>query len=279
MNPTVGRPTGDGVGVGTIPVLVVSEAECQRLQMVPLAGCRLRFCRSVDVLRQFLGAGNVIAIVVEPHDADGRPVADALRSWVAEHSLVPIVVWTAGGEAALRELLSLSAAGGDVRLVTRGKVDLALTVERLFSPGQLPHPGAVPALLRGVVLPSPVRIQPELVVAAYHAWPHPSVQTWADSMHVTHQALNARLSAAQCASAGIIMDCFSAAEIAIRCSRGCRLKVIAARMGWLDQRPLRRRLRLLDCKPSQLRDEADFRALIPRILDRVRHRRQGIPLS
>ena len=278
MIPTVGRPTGSGVAVGTIPILVVSEAECKRLQTIPLAGYRLRFCRSVDVLQQFLGIGNVVAVVVEPHDAYGHPVADAIRSWVAEHSLVPIVVWTAGGESALREVLSLSAAGGDVRLVTRGKVDLALTVERLLSPGHPPHPGAVPALLRGVVLPSPVRIQPELVVAAYHAWPHPSVHTWADSMHVTHQALNARLGAAQCASAGVIMDCFSAAEIAIRCSRGCRLKGIAASMGWLDLRPLRRRLRLLDCKPSQLRDEADFRALIPRILDRVRRRSQDVEL-
>jgi hypothetical protein len=120
------------------------------------------------------------------------------------------------------------------------------------------------------VLPAPGAIQPDLTLATYHAWPHPSVHAWADSLQVTRQALNARLGAAHYAPASVIMDSFSAAEIAIRCTLGIKLKRIAAAMGRLDDRSLRRRLGRLGCKPEQLRDEADFRALIPRIMEAVR---------
>ena len=71
------------------------------------------------------------AVVIETRDADGFPVPAAIQSWVANHPHLPVVVWTGGGEATLREILALTAAGGDVRLILRGRDDLALTVERL----------------------------------------------------------------------------------------------------------------------------------------------------
>jgi hypothetical protein len=61
------------------------------------------------------------------------------------------------------------------------------------------------------------------------------------------------------------MDHFSAAEVAIRLTLGMRLGEVAAEMGRSDDRSVRRRLRLLGCRPGQLRDEADFRSLIPPI--------------
>ncbi|MGH7187464.1 MAG: hypothetical protein ACREIB_14445, partial [Pseudomonadota bacterium] len=120
------------------------------------------------------------------------------------------------------------------------------------------------------VLGAPAPIQPDLTLATYHAWPHPSVRAWADSLQVTPQALNARLGGAQYATASVVLDSFSAAEIAIRCTLGIRLKEIAAAMGRLDDRSLRRRLGRLGCRAEHLRDEADFRALIPRIVAAVR---------
>ncbi len=96
-------------------------------------------------------------------------------------------MWTAGGEAALREVLDLAAAGADVRLVLRRGDYLAVALDRVLAPPSPPHPGAVPALMRGVVLAAPAPIQPDLTLAANHAWQHPSVHAWADCLQVTPQ--------------------------------------------------------------------------------------------
>ena len=233
-------------------------------------GGRLRFYDRVDVLRLRLDDEGVSAVVIETRDADGFPVPAGIRQWVERHPHVPVIVWTSGSDGALREVLDLAVAGADVRLILRWRDDLVLALDRLLSPSVIPHPGAVPALLRGVVLPAPSTIHSDLTLAAYHAWPHPSVHAWAHSHHLTRQALNARLGATQYATASVVMDAFSAAEIAIRCTLGIRLKDIAVAMGKPDDRPLRRRLRRLGAKPEHLRDEADFRALIPRIVEVVR---------
>ncbi len=270
MTQTLALPPGAEVAAGPVPVLIVADGERRRLEMAGPLGERLLFYRRIDLLRQRLDGDPVAAVVIETRDADGSPVPNAIRAWVERNPLVPVIVWTAGGEAALREILELAAAGADVRLVLRRHDDLAVALERLFVVPSPPHPGAVPALLRGVVLAAPAPIQPDLTLAAYHAWPRPGVHAWADSLQVTPQALSARLSAARYATASVIMDSFSAAEIAIRCTRGIKLKHIAAAMGRLDERSLRRRLGRLGCKPEQLRDEADFRALIPRIVEAVK---------
>ena len=110
-------------------------------------------------------------------------------------------------------------------------------------------------------------IRPDLTLAVYHAWPHPSVSAWALSLHVTRQTLNARLGAAHFATARVVLDVFSAAEIAIRCAIGYRIRQIAEIMGRLDDRSLRRRMKLIGARPEQFRDEADFRALIPLIVE------------
>jgi hypothetical protein len=117
-----------------------------------------------------------------------------------------------------------------------------------------------------------VTIQPDLTLAAYLAWPHPSVHAWAETLRCTRQALNARLSGAHFATASVVLDVFSAAEIAIRCTLGIRLRQIAATMGRPDDRSLRRRLARVGSRPEALKDEADFRSLIPRILEAVRRR-------
>lgn len=262
---------GVEIGTASIPALIVADGDRERLEMVGATGGRLLFYDRIDLLCQRLD-DEVPALVIETRDADGFPVPAAIRPWVEQHPLVPIVVWTAGGAIALREILELSAAGGDVRLVLRRRDDLAEIVDRLFVQPSLSQRGAVPTLLRGVVLAAPEPIQPDLTLAVYQAWPRPSVQSWADSLHVTRQALNARLAAARYATASAIMDSFSAAEIAIRCTLGIKLRHIAAAMGRLDDRSLRRRLAGLGCRPEQLRDAADFRALIPRVLEAVRRR-------
>jgi hypothetical protein len=253
---------------GPIAALVISRTERNRLSMSSI-GERIEFYAHADALNQRLAQDVVGAVVIETRDADGFPVPATIQPWVADHPHLPVVVWTGGGEATLREVLALTAGGGDIRLILRGRDDLALTVERILTqPTQL-HPGAVPALLRHVVAPAPWVIQPDLTLAAYHAWPHPSVSAWALSLHVTRQALNARLGAAHFATARVVLDVFSAAEIAIRCAIGYRIRHIAEIMGRLDDRSLRRRMRLLGARPEQLRDESDFRALIPLIVERV----------
>jgi hypothetical protein len=258
------------IGTGPVPVLMVADEERRRLAMTGSLGERLLFYDRVDLLRPRLNHEAVAAVVIETRDANGLPVPAAIRVWAERNPLVPVIVWTAGGDAALREVLDLAAAGADVRLVLRGRDDLGAVLERLLAPRSPPHPGAVPALLRAVVLPAPPPIQPELTLAVYHAWPRPSVHAWADALQVTPQALNARLGATHYATARVVLDSFTAAEIAIRCTLGIRLKDIAAAMGRLDDRSLRRRLGRLGCKPEQLRDEADFRALIPRIVEAIR---------
>jgi hypothetical protein len=263
-------PPGAQSGTGPIPVLIVADGERRRLAVPGPWGQRLLFYDRLAVLRPRLEADTVAALVIETRDADGLPVPAGIRLWVERHPLVPVIVWTAGSEGSLREVLDLAATGADVRLVLRWRDDLALALDRLLASPTPPHPGAVPALLRGVVVPAPISIQPELTLATYHAWPRPSVHAWADSLHLTRQALNARLSSAQYATASVVMEAFSAAEIAIRCALGTRLKDIAAAMGKLDDRSLRRRLGRLDSRPEQLRDEADFRALIPHIVAAVR---------
>jgi hypothetical protein len=166
-------------------------------------------------------------------------------------------------------MLDLSAAGGDVRLALRPRDDPSAALDRLLAVAT-PHPGAVPALLRGVVLSAPAPIQPELTLAVYHAWPRPSVRAWAESLGLTRQALNRRLGAARFGKASLILHHFSAAEIAVRLIQGIRLKEIAAAMGRPDERSLRQRLARLGTRPEYLRDEADFRALIPRIAAGIR---------
>jgi hypothetical protein len=248
-------------------VLIVGVEERRRLALAGPLGKRLLFFDRVELLCRRLEGEDIAAVVIETRDADGFPVPAAIRRWVEGNPRALVVVWTAGGDAALREVLDLAVAGADVRLVLRRRDDLGVVLDRLLMPAARPHPGAVPALLRGVVLAAPASIQPELTLGAYHAWPHPSVQAWAESLRVTRQALNARLGAAHYASARVVLDCFSAAEIAIRCTLGTRLKYVAAAMGRLDDRSLRRRLGRLGCRPEQLRDESDFRALIPRIVE------------
>ncbi len=253
---------------GLIPALVVADGG-RRLALSEHWGGRLLFYDRVAELKRRLEEQPVAAVLIETRDADGKPVPAALRGWVQRNPRVPIIVWTAGGESALREILDLSAAGGDVRLILRPRDDPSAALDRFLAPASL-HPGAVPALLRGVVLPAPQAIQPELTLAAYHAWPQPSVQAWADSLGLTRQALNRRLGAARFGKASLVMHHFSAAEIAIRLTQGIRLKEIAAAMSRWDERSLRRRLSRLGVRPEHLRDEADFRALIPRIAESIR---------
>ncbi|MGH7508982.1 MAG: hypothetical protein ACREMZ_05890 [Gemmatimonadales bacterium] len=260
-------PAAGGARSGTdpIPALIVADGGRRRLAVAGPWSQRLVFCDLVAELTRLLDQQPVTAILAETRDADGVPVLGAIRDWVGRNPRVPVIVWTAGSDSALREILDLSAAGGDVRLVLHPRDDLSDALERLLAMPALPHPGAVPALLRGVVLTAPPPIQPELTLAVYHAWPRPGVGAWADSLHLTRQALNRRLSAAGYGTASVVMDHFSAAEIAMRLTIGMRLRDIAAAMGRPDDRSLRRRLKLLRSRPEQLRDEADFRALIPRI--------------
>jgi hypothetical protein len=184
---------------------------------------------------------------------------------VQRNSRIPVLVWTAGSAGALSEILDLSLAGGDVRLILRPRDDPAAVLDRLLIASSPIDPGAIPALLRGVVVSAPPLIQPELTLAAYHAWPDPRVQVWARTLSLTRQALNRRLGAVGYEKASVILGHFSAAEIAVRLTQGTRLRDIAAAMGRPDERSLRRRLARLETRPEYLRDEADFRALIPRI--------------
>lgn len=268
MTPPVPPKTAESLG--WIAALIVAENERRRLEAQGLWSARLLLCNRVAELLLRLDEHAVTSIVVETRDADGAPVPAVIRGWVERHPLIPVIVWTAGGSNALREVLDLGQAGADVRLILRSRNDLTAAVDRLLGSPSLPHPGAVPWLLRGIVVGAPAAIQPELTLAAYQAWPHPTVESWAGSLGLTRQALNARLSAARFATASVVMDHFSAAEIAIRVTLGMRLRDIAAAMDRADERPLRRRLGRLGCKPEQLRDEADFRALIPRIAAGVR---------
>ncbi len=257
-------------GAGWIPALIVANGGRRRPRPEGAWAKRLLFCDRVADLHRLLGAEPVAAVVIETRDIDGVPVPAAIRPWVQGSPLIPVVVWTAGSDSALCEILDLSAAGADVRLILRPRQDLTATLERLFAAPSLPHPGAVPSLLRGIVLTTSESIQPELTLAVYHAWPNPSVRVWAESLSFTRQALDGHLRSAGYATARVIMDYFSAAEIAIRLTLGMRLRDIASAMGRPDERPLRRRLDRIGCKPEQLRDEADFRALIPRIAAGVR---------
>jgi hypothetical protein len=258
-----------GSGSGPILALIVANGGRRQLVLSERWTGRLLFCDRVAELKLRLDEQPVAAVLIETRDADGTPVPAALRGWVQRNPRVPIIVWTAGGESALREILDLSAAGGDVRLILRPRDDPSAALDRFLAPVSL-HSGAVPTLLRGVVLVAPPVIQPELTLAAYHAWPDPSVRVWSDSLGLTRQALNGRLKAAGYATASVVMDSFSAAEIAIRLTQGMRLREIAAAMGRPDERSLRRRLFRLGTRPEHLRDEADFRALIPRISAGIR---------
>lgn len=258
------------IDAALIPVLIMADEERKGLALIGPLGKRLLFYDRADQLALRLERSLVTAVVTETRDTDGFPVPAAIRKWVERNPRALVVVWTAGAETALREILDLAAAGADVRLALRWRDDLGVVLDRLLTPAIRPPAGAVPFLLRGIVLGAPWAIQPELTLAAFHAWPHPSVRAWADSLHITRQALNARLAAAHYARASTVMDCFSAAEIAIRCIRGDKLKQVAAAMGRLDDRSLRRRLARLGCRREGLQDEADFRALIPRVADAIR---------
>jgi hypothetical protein len=251
-------------GADPVPALIVDNGERRRLSAGAHWRERLLFVSRIADLIQELERP-VSAVLTETRDADGAPVLAAIRRWVESNARAPIIVWTGGSRIALREILDLSSAGGDVRLVLHPRHNLSAALDRLLSASRIPHPGAVPALLRGVVTTAPVSIQPELTLAAYHAWPRPSVQAWAESLDVTRQALNRRLSAVRYRNASAILDHFSAAEIGMRLTTGMSLRDIAAEMGRPDDRSLRRRLALLRSRPEQLRDESDFRALIPRI--------------
>jgi hypothetical protein len=247
-----------------IPALIVADGGRRQLALSESWTRRLLLYERIGELRRGLDDQRVAAILIETRDADGIPVPAALRGWAQRNPRVPILVWTAGGESALREILDLSLAGGDVRLILRPRDELSTALDRLLAPGAL-HPGAIPALLRSVVFGVPSVIQPELTLAAYHAWPRPSVQGWANASGVTRQALNRRLASAGLGRASLILQHFSAAEIAIRLTHGRRLRDIAAAMGRPDARSLRRRLSRLGTRPEYLRDDADFRALIPHI--------------
>ena len=257
-----------GSEAGLVPTLVVGNGR-RRLTVPVRWAQRLLFCERVAELQRLLEEQPIAAVLIETRDADGAPVPAFIRGWVQRNTRVPVLVWTAGSASALSEILDLSAAGGDVRLILRPRDDPAAALDRVLAQSP-PHPGAVPALLRRVVVPAPPLIQPELTLAVYHAWPDPRVQVWARALGLTRQALNRRLGAVHYEKASVVLDHFSAAEIAIRLTQGMRLKDIAAAMGRPDERSLRRRLARLDARPEFLRDEADFRALIPRIAAGVR---------
>ena len=259
------HPAAGLAGTGSAPILALIVANGGRRESVLVErwSQQLVFCDRVAQLMRRLEE-HPRAVLIETRDADGSPVPAAIRGWVERNPQVPVIVWTAGSESALREILDLSAVGGDVRLILRPRHDLSAGLDRLLVPSTVP-PGAVPALLRGVVLPSPSMIQPELTLAAFHAWPRPSVESWAESLGLTRQALNRRLVGARLVTASLVLQHFSAAEIATRLIYGARLKDIAAAMGRPDERSLRRRLARLGARPEQLKDEADFRALVQRV--------------
>ena len=267
---TAAAGIGPRGGVRPIPALIVANGGRRRLLQAGRWSEQLAFCDRVAELKRQLDEQAAAAVLVETRDADGAPVPAAIRNWAGRNPRVPIIVWTAGSTSALLEILDLSTAGADVRLILRPRPDLTASLDRLLGPPSPPHPGAVPPLLRSVVAAASASIQPELTLAAFQAWPHPSVHGWTGSLNLTRQALNRRLSAAGYQAASVVMDHFSAAEIAIRLTLGMRLREIAAEMGRPDERPLRRRLGCLGSRAEQLRDEADFRALIPRIAAGVR---------
>jgi hypothetical protein len=260
-------PSSSGLGrdADAIPAIVVGDPARLAIGRAGAWRERLTLYDRVDQLRQRLEHTSPPAILIETRDADGVPVPAAIRSWVARNSRVPIVVLTAGSRSAFREILDLTAAGGDVRLVLHSRGDVPSTLDRLLGAAAVPWPGAVPSLLRGVVLAAPATIQPELTLAVYHAWPDPGVQSWASAVGLTRQALDQRLAKAHVRNASVVLQYFSAAEIAIRLTRGMKLREIALAMGRQDPRSLRRRLSLLGTRPELLRDEADFRALIPKV--------------
>ena len=253
-----------------IPLLIVSEHERKRLASYDALGRRLVFYDRAEALRQHLESEFVRAVVIETQDCDGVSVATSIRHWVERRPLVPVIVWATVHDAAIQEVLELASAGADVRLVLRGRDELALVLERLFERALLPHRGAIPAILRHVVQHAPQIIQTDLTVGAYHAWPRPSVDTWAESLQITRQALNVRLACAGFAPAVVVIDCFNAAEIAIRCTLGMTLKQIAMAMGRLDDRALRRRLGRLRCRPEDIHGERDFAGLLPRMAEVLR---------
>lgn len=261
---------GPESGVQSIPALVVGDAARVLLAAASEWRQRLILCDRITELLRWLKTGPTTAVVIQTRDADGAPVPAGIRSWVARNTGIPIIMLTGGSAGALREILDLSSAGADVRLVLYPRHDATAVLDRFLDSTELPHYGAVPSLLRGVVLAAPPSIQPELTLAAYHAWPRPSVQDWAATVGLTRQALNRRLAAAHLHEARLVLGFFSASEIAIRLTRGFRFKDLAAEMGRPDERSLRRRLALLGVRPELLRDEADFRALIPRVAAGIR---------
>jgi hypothetical protein len=260
---------GAGSDAGVVAALVVPNGR-RRVTVPARWAQRLLFSDRVAELKRVLDGERVVAVLIETRDADGVPVPAAIGDWGRRNPRIPVLVWTGGSTGALREILELSAAGGDVRLVLRPRDDPADALDRILAAGSPPHPGAVPALLSRVVVLAPPLLQPELTLAAYHAWPDPRVQVWARALGLTRQTLNRRLGAVRYQKASVVLDYFSAAEIAIRLTQGIRLKDIAAGMGRPDERSLRRRLSRLGARPEQLRDEADFRALIPRIAAGIR---------
>lgn len=267
---TLPRGPGAGNSGAPIPALVVGDAAQVLLEAAGAWRRPLILCDRVAELSRSLERTELGAVLIQTRDADGTPVPAGIRSWVAGNHQVPIIVLTGGSAGALREILDLTAAGGDVRLVLHPRADFVAVLGRLLAEPELPHPGAVPSLLRGVVLAAPPAIQPELTLGVYHAWPHPNVAAWAATVGITRQALNRRLGMAGLHEASVVLQYFTAAEIAIRLTRGLRLREIAAAMGRPDERSLRRRLVLLRVKAESLRDEADFRALIPRVAAGIR---------
>jgi hypothetical protein len=264
-----GTPPRGLSGTAKIPALVVTEEARRHFAEDPDVAERVVLCQRFSELRQLLALGPVPALMIETRDADGVPVPAGIRGWVERNPGIPVVVWTSGSAGALREVLDLSAVGGDVRLVFRPRDEPAAVLKQLLA-SPAPSPSAAPWLLRGVVVPAPEIIRPELTLAAYHAWPRPSVKAWADAVGVTRQALDRRLSLVRYRTASVILHHFTAAEIAIRLAHGERLRDIAAVMDRHDERSLRRRLVGVGTRPEHLRDEADFRALIPRIAAGIR---------
>ena len=253
-----------------IPALVVDKAERRRSAGSGSLDGRIALHDRVESLSKWLEINDSSIVVVETRDTEGYPVAGGIRQWIQSAPPRLVIVWTAGGRAALQEILDLACVGAEVRLVLRGRDDLRDTLVELLRTSAFSSGGAVSSLLRGVVRCAPMVVQPELTMGAFHAWPRPSVGAWSKALQLSPQALNARLRGSGCATARVVLDSFTAAEIAFRCSSGIKLKDLAAVMGRSDDRPLRRRLHTLSCRPEHLRDDADFRGLLPRIVETLK---------
>jgi AraC-like DNA-binding protein len=186
-----------------IGALIVCLEARVRIRQAVRGWAHVCFCERGEELLALAAACSLEGVVTEPWDADGRPVAPAVRLLRERFLSTPVAVYCALSAETARELLALARAGAD-EIILRGVDDVGVVVRSVFA-----HAGMLRVAAQALQVLAP-GLPPEVVPVVSHCLVHareaPSVEQLAGAFGIHRKTLVNRLATAGLPSPSVLIS-------------------------------------------------------------------------